>query len=41
MDQNELKEIQGPLKDRYRSEPATAVVTLRATSTLDSPGITC
>ncbi len=41
MEQNELKQIQGPLKDRYRSEPATAVVTLRATSTLDSPGITC
>ena len=30
MDADELKAMQAPLKQRYRDEPAAAVVTLRA-----------
>jgi uncharacterized OsmC-like protein len=41
MDRNELRELQRPLKDRYRDEPDAAVVTLRAEGTLDSDGIAC
>ena len=36
-----LKEIQAPLKERYRSDPASAVVTLRADGELDGSGIAC
>ena len=36
----ELREIQAPLKARYREEPGSAVVTLRAEATLGE-GITC
>lgn len=40
MDREALRTIQQPLKERYRSEPEAAVVTLSATGTLDD-GITC
>jgi hypothetical protein len=30
MKATELRELQAPLKDRYRAEPEAAVVTLRA-----------
>jgi uncharacterized OsmC-like protein len=36
----DLREIQAPLKDRYRADPAAAEVTLTATGTLDE-GIAC
>jgi uncharacterized OsmC-like protein len=40
MDAAELKSLQAPLKERYRSEPGTAVVTLRAEGRLGE-GATC
>jgi uncharacterized OsmC-like protein len=36
----ELREIQAPLKERYRTDPDAAVVTLSATGTLGE-GVTC
>jgi uncharacterized OsmC-like protein len=40
MDATELRATQVPLKERYRSEPEAAIVTLRASGTLDE-GISC
>ena len=40
MDRDALRTLQEPLKQRYRDEPQTALVTLRATGTLDDD-ITC
>src|ERR671932_424246 len=40
MDREQLREIQAPLKQRYREDPSAAVVTLRAEGSL-SEGITC
>ncbi len=41
MDATELRAMQAPLKDRYRQEPGAAVVTLRASGSLDGAGIVC
>ena len=41
MDANELRAMQAPLKERYRNEPDTAVVTLKAKGTLDDANIAC
>jgi uncharacterized OsmC-like protein len=41
MDATELKELQGPLKERYREDPAQARITLRANAELDGLGISC
>ncbi len=41
MDSEALRAVQAPLKDSYRAEPASAVVTLRASGELDSIGISC
>lgn len=41
MDAAALRALQAPLKERYRSDPASAVVTLRAKGTLDHAGIAC
>ena len=41
MDRAELQTIQRPLKERYRSEPASALVTLTATGNLDEEAISC
>ena len=41
MDRAELQAVQKPLKDRYREEPATALVTLRADGELDANQIAC
>ena len=41
MDSTTLREMQAPLKQQYRDEPATALTTLRATGAFDDPGITC
>jgi uncharacterized OsmC-like protein len=40
MNREQLQAVQEPLKDRYRHDPDTALVTLRATGTLGE-GITC
>jgi uncharacterized OsmC-like protein len=40
VDRDELRSVQAPLKDRYREDPAAAVVTLRATGALGE-GISC
>ncbi len=37
----ELKALQAPLKERYRDDPASAVITLRASGELDEIGIAC
>lgn len=41
MDAVTLRAIQAPLKEQYRSEPASAVVTLRASGSLDGENIVC
>jgi uncharacterized OsmC-like protein len=41
MDRAELQAVQKPLKDRYREEPAAALITLRADGTLDEQSIAC
>jgi uncharacterized OsmC-like protein len=41
MDGITLREIQAPLKARYRDEPGTALTPLHATGSFDAPGITC
>jgi len=41
MNGDELRAMQAPLKDRYRSEPDAALVTLRASGSLDGEGIAC
>jgi uncharacterized OsmC-like protein len=41
MDSLQLKALQAPLKQQYRDDPATAVVTLKASGALDAPGISC
>ncbi|MEA2346424.1 MAG: hypothetical protein QOG62_211 [Thermoleophilaceae bacterium] len=40
MDREALREVQAPLKERYRDDPAAATLTLEATGTLDE-GIAC
>src|SRR5215203_6146195 len=41
MDAQDLRTRQAPLKQRYKDDPAAAMVTLRARSTLDSSGVSC
>ena len=41
MDANQLRAMQAPLKERYKSEPKAAVVTLRARGSLDDANIAC
>src|SRR5205807_10421189 len=41
MDAEELRAIQTPLKERYRAEPAAALVTLSARGKLGSECVTC
>ena len=41
MDKAELQALQKPLKDRYRKDPASAVVTMRAEGTVDGAGVAC
>ena len=40
MKSDELKSLQSPLKEKYRSDPATALVTLRASGRIGE-GVTC
>ncbi len=42
MDATTLRDIQGPIKDRYREEPRAALVKLRAQGRVDDPdGLSC
>jgi hypothetical protein len=41
MDAAALRALQTPIKDRYKADPAAAVITLRAKGTLDDAKITC
>jgi uncharacterized OsmC-like protein len=41
MDANELRAMQAPIKDRYKSEPKAAFITLKAKGTLDDSHIAC
>jgi uncharacterized OsmC-like protein len=41
MNADELRALQAPIKERYREQPADAVITLRANGTLDGSGISC
>ena len=41
MDLEHLRALQTPLKERYRAEPAAAVVTLKASGDLGSEAIAC
>jgi len=41
MDAAGLRAMQAPLKERYRTEPAAATITLKAKGTIDDAGIAC
>src|SRR6187399_3048504 len=41
MDATELRAMQAPIKDRYKSDPGAALITLRAHGTLDDGNIAC
>src|ERR671915_2504863 len=41
MDAQQLRSLQAPLKERYRQEPGSALVTLTASGTLDPAGVSC
>jgi len=41
MDATALRAMQAPLKDRYKGDPQSAVITLKARGTLDDTAIAC
>jgi len=41
MEAEELRALQAPLKQQYRSDPGKALVTLRASGSLGGPGVSC
>ena len=41
MDAAELRAMQAPIKDRYKSDPGAAMITLKAKGTLDDSSIAC
>jgi uncharacterized OsmC-like protein len=41
MNAEELRALQAPIKDRYRTDPGTALVTLRAAGSVDGDGLSC
>jgi len=41
VERSELHALQAPLKEQYRAEPASAIVTLRAEGILGSEGVSC
>ncbi len=41
MDATELRAVQAPIKDRYKSDPGAALITLKAKGTLDDQSIAC
>src|SRR5258705_4680077 len=41
MDAAELRAMQAPIKERYKSDPGAAVITLKARGSIDNEGIAC
>jgi uncharacterized OsmC-like protein len=41
MNADDLRALQAPIKDRYRTDPDAARITLRATGSLDTEGLSC
>ena len=41
MDATELRAMQAPIKDRYKSDPGAALITLKAKGTLEDQSIAC
>ena len=41
MDATELRAMQAPIKDRYKSDPGSALITLKAKGSLDDQSIAC
>jgi len=41
MTADELRSLQAPFKKRFKEDPASAQLTLRARGSLDGPGLTC
>jgi len=41
MNADDLRALQAPLKDKYKTEPDTALVTLSASGDLDGDGVVC
>src|SRR5580698_4246639 len=41
MDAAELRATQAPIKEKYKSDPTSAVITLKAKGSIDSEGIAC
>src|SRR6266478_9531063 len=41
MDTAELRAMQAPIKERYKSDPSAAVITLKARGSIDNEGIAC
>ncbi len=41
MDTTSLRDVQGPLKQQYKDDPGSAVVTLEADGELDGSGVAC
>jgi hypothetical protein len=41
MNANELRALQAPLKERYKNEPKTAYITLKAKGSLDDTNVAC
>src|SRR3954454_20463696 len=41
MNRDELRRVQGPLKERYRDEPDAAMITLEASGSLSDSDVTC
>ncbi len=41
MDATQLRAMQAPIKDRYKADPGSAVITLKAKGTLDDQSIAC
>ncbi len=41
MDATELRAMQAPIKDRYKSDPGAALITLKARGSLDDQNVAC
>ena len=41
MDAAELRALQAPIKERYKSDPSAAVITLKAKGSIENEGISC
>jgi uncharacterized OsmC-like protein len=41
MNSDQLKQLQAPIKQQYRDDPASAVVTLQASGRLNGTGVSC